>query len=287
MDARSQCFGPKPRALAAAVAGALVGGALVACSGASGSEAPDARSDNDHDASTGDENGGEAEVDAQPPDAGDDGADEVVLFHEDFDDLAGRYETGDSFGAWTVIAAVEDAVVARAADEDISAVAGENVFGFSEYESESGFGDSRLDRCEEFDPARALAFDYQVYADLDDGTPDDKFRVRVNPNFYVDLETCEADVAARETDQRLEHEGAWYNEDWDVGLFTAAVSAGEWAPMTEANDGIGEPMEISPERHPPGATAVRFSIRLRDRAFPEDDSRRLYVDDIRLVQPGS
>jgi hypothetical protein len=224
---------------------------------------------------------GDARADASvaDPDAGDPSAD---LFREDFAGLAGDYEAGERLGAWTVMEAQEYAQVVSAQDEGIPAAAGDHALRFSRYDGASGFGDHRLDRCERFDPDLPLAFSFQVYADLDSGELDDVFRVRVNPNFYADLEGCEADVAEGETGRRLEEEGAWYNEDFDTRLLSAGALAGEWTRVLDATHGREGEMKIEPEDLPEGAQVVRFSLRLRDRGYADDPSRRLYVDDIRL-----
>ena len=225
----------------------------------------------------------DAAIDREVPDAGT--SEDDPAFREDFAGLEGGYASGDSLGEWTVISAVDEALVVATADEGIDASLGDNALRFSSYLEDSGFGDSRLDRCESLDPARSATFSFSVLADLDSGAVDDVFRVRINPNFYADLEACELDVADGETDRRLEEDGSWYNEDFDVRLFSAGATAGEWMRVTVSTHGdqVGE-MRIPADLYPEGAGAIRFSVRLRDRALPEDASRRLYIDDVQLSQ---
>ena len=201
-------------------------------------------------------------------------------FFEDFSDLQGAYATGETFGAWTVIAAFDQAVVVAARDAGIAAHSGTNVFHFSGFASSPGFGDNRIDRCVELDASLSLTFDYHVYAITP--TVDDDMRVRVNPNFYADLQTCEADVAADITDNRLDGDAG--NLDWDVRLFSAGVQAGEWFHATESTDGEVGPQTYAPESYPDGTTVVRFSLRARDDGFVLDDTRRIYIDSVSLAQ---
>jgi hypothetical protein len=224
---------------------------------------------------------GGADAGVANPDAGWQGVD---VLREDFAELVGDYASGDRLGAWTVVEAGAYAQVIAAQDEGITGAAGDNVLRFTHYDADSGFGDNRLDRCERFEPDLPLAFSFQAYADLASGELDDVFRVRVNPNFYADLEACEADVAEGETERRLEEEGAWYNEDFDTRLLSAGALAGQWTRILHATHGREGEMKIKPQDLPPGAQVVRFSLRLRDRGYADDPSRRLYVDDLRLWQ---
>ena len=178
-----------------------------------------------------------------------------------------------------MVAAVEHAVVAEAAELGIEAQSGEQVLYFSQYSSSPGFGESRIDRCVTIEPSKALRFSYWVYADVD--AVGDELRVRVNPNFYEDLATCEGDVAAGVNDNRLNDN--WANLDWDVRLFTAGVRPNTWFHAVEATHG-DEPgtMEIPAAEYPELARVVRFSLRMRDDDAALDPSRRLVIDSVRL-----
>ncbi len=220
-------------------------------------------------------------------DAGGSGADAgggQVLISEDFSDHAGAYASGDTLGDFTVLRAVDEAVVAAAEDEGIAPHRGDNVLYFSAFEDEPGFRHSRLDQCVSLDPALPLSFDYHVYAAVDEITDD--LRVRVNPNFYENVLGCEDDVLVDSTENRLEELGAWYNEDWDVRLESAGAEPGEWFHATASTDNAPSPdFRLEPEHYPSDTGAVRFSVRVRDDAFAEDESRRLYLGDLNLEQP--
>ncbi len=219
------------------------------------------------------------------PDSGQNG-EVVTLIDEDFEGLEGDYEAGDALGDWTILRAVGTAVVAGAADEGIPPRRGNTVFRFSEFSEDPGFSESRIDRCVEFDPQRPMSFRYDVYADIAVDFVTNDLRVRINPNFYTDIHACRDDVSADSTSNRLEELGAWYNEDWDVRLESAGAEPRAWFHADRATDNAPAPeLRIEPEYYPEGATAVRFSVRVRDDIYTANPSRRLFLDDIRLTQP--
>lgn len=225
-------------------------------------------------------------ADAGDADAAVDAGAEAIVFSESFAGLAGDYGVGDDLGDWRVLRAHAGARVISAEGADIPARRGANVFYFPEFSGDPGFSESRIDRCVEFDATRSLSFDYHVYADLDVHFVTDHLRVRVNPNFYEDVEACEADVAIDSTGGRLEETGAWYNEDWDVRLESAGAEPGAWFHATRATHNAPAPdMSYSAGDYPAGAEALRFSVRARDDLYSPGTSRRLYTDDIRVTQP--
>ncbi len=209
-----------------------------------------------------------------------------TIFVDNFSDLEGRYEPGEELGDWTVLRAEGYAAVARASDQGLADGAGGNVLYFSEFSSEPRFRESRIDRCAEIDADLPLSFSYEIYADVEAEFVSNDLRVRVNPNFYTDIEACEDDVRADSTQGRLEEVGSWYNEDWDVRLESARAEPAAWFRATEAtHNAPAAAMRYAPEAYPSGAGAVRFSLRVRDDQFSPVTSRRLYLRAIELTQP--
>ncbi|MBX3131555.1 MAG: hypothetical protein KF718_32860 [Polyangiaceae bacterium] len=211
----------------------------------------------------------------------------VTVFFEDFAGLQGDYVQGSTFGSesatlgkWTTIATAGAATVTVASTVGATAQSGDNVFHFAP--PTENFGTSRIDRCAVFDPTKPMHYSYFVYAAVADITDD--LRVRVNPNFYADLTTCQSDLDAGINDNRLD--GDFANQDMDVRLFAAGVTPNQWFHATATTHGDVEgAMTHDVTAYPTGATVLRFSIRARDDIYATDNARRLYLDAIHVTQP--
>ena len=71
----------------------------------------------------------------------------------------------------------------------------------------------------------------------------------------------------------------------DSGRSAAAgASEGDWFHATAATHGQVGDMLVPSAQYPDGTQVVRFSLRMRDDAFAGDQTRRLYIDSIRLSQ---
>jgi hypothetical protein len=210
----------------------------------------------------------------------------VDLLSEDFTGAVGTYAAGERFGEWKVLRAEEHAVIAAASELGISARRGDNVLYFSRFSDAPQFRESRIDRCDAFDAERSMSFRYAVYADVDEDFVTNDLRVRINPNFYADLDSCEADLDEDSTSRRLEELGTWYNEDFDLRLEAAGAEPRTWMDViAPTHNAPTADMVYAPENYPEGAAAVRFSIRVRDDLFDSSSERRLYLDAIELTQP--
>jgi hypothetical protein len=208
------------------------------------------------------------------------------LISEDFTGAVGTYPAGERVGEWRVLRAEEHAVIAAASELGLSALRGDNVLFFSAFSDAPQFRESRIDRCVPFDAARPMSFRYAVYAAVAEDFVTDDLRVRINPNFYADLDSCEADLDDDSTSSRLEELGTWYNEDFDVRLETAGAEPRAWLDViAPTHNAPTADMVYAPENYPEGAAAVRFSIRVRDDLFGPGSDRRLYLDAIELTQP--
>ena len=157
------------------------------------------------------------------------------------------------FGTGTARFVVETVMTAPPGDRHA------NVGYFSELTS--GFGANKLDRCIPFDRDEPLSLSVAVRTQAVAVSND--LRVRVNPNFYADLASCEQDVAADATGQRLS--GVNANLDWDLLFGTAGLEQGVWYDF----DGIDYPAGQTPD----GATVMRVSLRARDSGVPSAERR--------------
>lgn len=256
---------------------ALTLACLIACNGdpdpVSTNTEADADTDTDSDSDSDADSDADTDSDTDPPSLG---------FFEDFEDYTDSYATSDSFGPWTVVSATGTLEVERATDLGISAYEGSNVAWFTE--PTGGFGANRLDRCVPIVGDRPITLSYAVHMIAAEVSND--MRVRLNPNFYSSMEQCEIDVEAGSTDNRLEGTSdVWFNDDWDVRFGTAAITPGLWYEVTTATHGdhVG-PIQIPADRIPPAATAMRFSIRVRDDGFEGDPDRRIFIDALRASQ---
>lgn len=245
--------------------------------------APDGGDDAGVPADAGEADGGGAPDSGETPDSGV-GAVEL-LGDGSFEGLVGTYAQGASLGQWRVVTAVGGA---RVLEQGVTAHHGQAVFAFDSYttgSAPSGFGDNRIDTCVPFDPTRALHMSFAFF--LDAAAMSNDVRVRLNPNFYASVADCEADVALGVTTGRLA--GNWANADWDVRGAAAGAQAESWFVATSATHTGGGPaagpMVYTPADYPPGAEAVRMSVRIRDDAFVSDPTRRVYLDAVSLSQP--
>ncbi len=150
-----------------------------------------------------------------------------------------------------------------------------------------GFGASKLEQCVPVDNSRRLTIDYLAFTPASNP---DGLAVRVNPNFYADMEACID--ALRRDDNGARLGGNDNNEDLDADV-GSQVDTNEWTRISV--DGDGRPMTYGPAGsgaeylYPDGANAMYFSLRFRDRSGADNTPTGLeiYVDDVRVIQEGS
>ena len=133
---------------------------------------------------------------------------------------------------------------------------------------QEGFGDNKLEQCVAFDATQDFRFSLAVRTTA----ASNDLRVRVNPNFYSSMESCNEDLAADDNGQRLS--GTNNNEDFDFQLGAAEIEANQW---TQLEDGFAA------GAFPENASVVRLSIRARDR---KGDNDIIYFGQVSLTNGG-
>lgn len=210
----------------------------------------------------------------------------LALDNNDFTDLNNRaagnqhYTTTAGKGAlpaWTLLGAnggvIETLGVAAATDQSV----------FRFHTLTANFGDNKLDQCIPLDANKDLDISFQVRTNVSPVSND--LRLRLNPNFYSDMESCEKDMQSDSTSRRLTT-GSLHNADRDIRLGSVSgLQANQWQTITAATHGTTGPLTHSASDLPAGTRAMRVSLRIRDDAA--SSSRRIWIDDIQITQTGS
>lgn len=144
------------------------------------------------------------------------------------------------------------------------------------------FGDNKLDQCLPIDPSLDISFRFDLRTNVNPGNAQ---RIRLNPNFYTDVASCELDLQNDSTGNRLTG-GSLSNADRDVRLGSVAgLSANQWHTISAASHGTTGPFLHAAQDIPSGAGALRLSLRVRDDSAA--DTRRIWLDEIVVEQgPG-
>lgn len=179
--------------------------------------------------------------------------------------------------AWTLLGTnggvIETLGVAAATDQSV----------FRFHTLSANFGDNKLDQCMPLDANQDLSISFQVRTNVSPVSND--LRLRVNPTFYSDMESCEKDMQGDATTRRLTS-GSLANADRDIRLGSVSgLQTNQWQTITAATHGTSGPLIHSASDFPAGTNAMRFSLRVRDDAA--SSARRIWVDDIQITQPGS
>lgn len=206
----------------------------------------------------------------------------LALDNGDFSTLSPRDSGSHTYGtsggvgflpAWTLLSddgGILEIGIAPAAT-------GDTVFRFAA--PSDRFGDNKLDQCVPIVPDQDIVFSYQLRTNVSPITND--LRVRLNPFFYKDLASCEADLQQNANGGRLD--GPLTNADRDVRLGSlSGLFSNQWLQITTATHGETGPMVHAAADIPANARALRLSLRVRDDAA--DDQRHLWLDDIRVTQ---
>jgi hypothetical protein len=147
----------------------------------------------------------------------------------------------------------------------------------------ANFGDNKLDQCIPVDATRDLDISFQVRTNVSPVSND--LRLRVNPNFYADMESCEKDMQGDATGRRLVT-GSLANADRDIRLGSVSgLQPNQWHKVTTATHGTTGALTHHASDFPAGTSAMRFSLRVRDDAA--SSSRRIWVDDVQITQTGN
>lgn len=144
----------------------------------------------------------------------------------------------------------------------------------------TGFGASKFEQCVPVTDAEPLEISYSVFADTptSDATA---LAIRVNPNFYANLEDCLEAQATDSGGDRLSAGGARPNDDVDFTL--GADDGNQWivrTPDQEPN------LRYTTADIPDGTRFMNLSMRARDRPDGGRTNVSLRLDDIRVVQGG-
>ncbi|MCK9469989.1 MAG: hypothetical protein M0Q49_11295, partial [Porticoccaceae bacterium] len=199
----------------------------------------------------------------------------LALDNGDFSELRVEYADRQALPGWTPILTDEGArpdarLVVEAVDFAYAGVAGEsgrrgNVAYFDTLTD--GFGVNKLDQCVAFDRSQPLT----INVPLRTNAPiSNDLRARVNPGFYADMASCEADIQADSTDGRL----SGSNLDWDVRFATAGAASNEWLDFEATHGDKKGPILYAANSTPADAAVVRISLRARDDSAAPD--RRIY-----------
>ncbi|TGN40203.1 FN3 associated domain-containing protein [Marinobacter confluentis] len=160
-------------------------------------------------------------------------------------------------------------------------VSGTGVFSFEEITDD--YNANRLEQCVAIDENLDIKFSYQVFTNR--GSVNNSLRLQLNTNFYSDLETCNRDMQANSTANRLTDAEFDVNRRFHFG--DGGVLQNEWALVEEANRETTGPMVHPAEQISDGAKAVRLSLRpFSFNADSDPDDVRIWLDDIRVEQDG-
>jgi hypothetical protein len=163
----------------------------------------------------------------------------------------------------------------------VAAAVGNSAFRF--HTLTANFGDNKLDQCIPLDETKDLSISFQARTNVSPISND--LRIRVNPNFYADMASCEKDLQTDSTTNRLTT-GSFANVDRDIRLGSVGgFQANQWQTITSATHGTTGSMTQTASNLPSGTQAMRFSIRVRDDSA--SSSRYIWLDDIKVTQPGS
>ena len=177
----------------------------------------------------------------------------------------GNFAHLDNAAGWTPLIGSGIREDARVVIETVDFAFGDsrNVMYFSDLQT--GYGDNKLEQCVAFDATRDFRFSLAVRTTA----ASNDLRVRVNPNLYSSMDSCNEDLAADDNGQRLS--GTNNNEDFDFQLGAAEIEANEW---TQLEDGFAA------GAFPENASVVRLSIRARDR---KGDNDIIYFGQVNLT----
>lgn len=160
-------------------------------------------------------------------------------------------------------------------------ISGTGVFSFEEITND--FDANRLEQCVAIDENLDIKFSYRVFTNR--GAVNNSLRVQLNTNFYSDLETCNRDMQANSTDNRLTDGEFDVNRRFHFG--DGGVEQNQWALVEEANRETTGPMVHPADQISEGAKAVRLSLRpFSFNADSDPDDVRIWLDDIRVEQDG-
>lgn len=164
---------------------------------------------------------------------------------------------------------------------------GSGVFTFEQLTNQ--FGDSRLEQCVLIDENVDIQYRYSVRTNR--GGANNSLRVRLNSNFYTDMESCNRDLQSDSTNARLTDRQ--FDRNRNTFLGSAGLETDEWLQVESANrddDGetIDEPLTHAADQIPEGAGAMRLSIQpfLFNFTGDAEDNVRIWLDDIRVEQDG-
>lgn len=119
-----------------------------------------------------------------------------------------------------------------------------------------GFGDNKIDQCVPIYAAEPLSISYSVYAATADPSG---LAVRINPNFFANLDACEAAMAIDAGGDRLS--GGRANTDIDFIL--GADDGQRWLERTPEQQAA---LAYGVADIPAGSVYMRLSVRARDRS---------------------
>jgi len=160
-------------------------------------------------------------------------------------------------------------------------VSGTGVFSFEQITND--FDANRLEQCVAIDENLDIKFSYWVLSNR--SAVNNSLRVQLNTNFYSDLETCNRDIQANSTDNRLTDGEFDVNRRFHLG--DGGVEQNQWAFVEEANRETTGPMVHPADQISEGAKAVRLSIRpFSLNAASDPEEVRIWLDDIRVEQNG-
>lgn len=173
---------------------------------------------------------------------------------------------------------VEGSVIADAPEP----VSGAGVFSFEQITND--YDANRLEQCVAIDENLDINFSYWVFTNR--GAVNNSLRVQLNTNFYSDLETCNRDIQANSTDNRLTN-GEFFDVNRRFHLGDGGVEQNQWALVEEANRETTGPMVHPADQISEGANVVRLSLRpFSFNADSDPEEVRIWLDDIRVEQDG-
>jgi len=160
-------------------------------------------------------------------------------------------------------------------------VSGTGVFSYEQITDD--YDANRLEQCVAIDENLDIKFSYQVFTNR--GNVNNSLRLQLNTNFYSDLETCNRDIQANSTENRLTDAEFDVNRRFHFG--DGGVEQNQWALVEEANRETDGPMIHPADQISEGAKAVRLSLRpFSFNADSDPDDVRIWLDDIRVEQDG-